>query len=111
MEIGDILKQRIEDFNKDPKKALKVKGATYQKDWARAVQCFQKRINKDMKKEGKKEFDFMPIRQKLVALKEIDDCRWFYEQCLKYSYTKDKMTGKRNTFSRAFFGALKLRNT
>lgn len=108
MEIKDILKDRIELFNRNPVEYLKVKGTTYNKDWAKAVQCFQLRINKDRKKEKKPEFTFIVIRQKLAHVKEIDDLRTFYKMCLEYSYSKDEKTKKRNTFSKCFFGALKI---
>lgn len=106
--LANLLQQRILDFNSNPKESLRKKGTEYNKDWAKAVKCFQERINKDMRKEKKPEFDFMPIRMKLIALKEIDDLRWFYGECLKYSYSKNKKTGKRNTFSQCFWGALKV---
>lgn len=95
--------------NLDNKEAFKIKRQNYNKDWNNVVKCFQRRINKDMRKEKRKEFGFFPIRMKLSILKEVDDLKWFYNECLKYSYTKDKKTGKRNTFSRAFWGALKIR--
>lgn len=109
LDLADILKKRIERFEKNPKEYLELKGKLYNKKWNDAVKCFQDRINKDRKKEKRPEIEFLPVRQKLVVLKEIDDLRWFYKQCLEYSYTKDKATGKRNTFSRGFWGATKIR--
>lgn len=109
MEINlqDIIKQRIEEFEKNPQKYLKVKGKEYNKKWNEAVEYFRQRINKDMRKEKRKEYEFMPIRMKLQALREIDDLRWFYRECLKYAGTYPKGSRVRNTFSKAFFGALK----
>ena len=108
--LQDALKDRIELYKQQPDKVvMEWVGKEYNKNWAKAVKHFQDRINLDMRKEKKSEFEFMPIRMKLIALKEIDDLRWFYGECLKYSYTKNKQTGKRNTFSQCFFGALKIR--
>lgn len=106
MELADILKERIEQFNADPKKALKEKSVQYNKDWNFAVNCFKERINKDMRKAKRKEFTFIVIRQKLLALREVDDLRWFYRECLKYAGTYPKGSKIRNTFSKCFFGAL-----
>ena len=107
--LADILKQRIEQFEKNPQDYLKNKGKQHNKDWNFAVNCFKERINKDMKKAKRPEYDFIVIRQKLLALKEIDDLRWFYRECLKYSGTYPKGSKIRNTFSKAFFGALKIK--
>ncbi len=104
--LQDILKQRIEEFKKNPVDSIILQSKKYQKDWNFAVKCFQERINKDRKKEKKPTIVFMAVRMKLLALKEIDDLRWFYRECLKYSYTKDK-NGIKNTFSKCFWGALK----
>lgn len=105
--IGDILKDRIEAFKANPESALKVKSTEYNKKWNEAVKFFQIRINKDRKKAKQPELEFMAIRQKLVALKEIDDLRWFYRECAKYAGTYPKGSKIRNTFSKCFFGALK----
>ncbi len=113
IDIQEIIKQRLEAFQKNPEAALKVKGTEYNKSWNAAVDCFKQRINKDKKKEKLPETSFIAVRQKLAGIKEIDDLRWFYGECLKYSYTRDKITRKRNTFSRCFYGALdvkKIRN-
>ncbi len=111
--ISDILKERIEQFNKNPEFALKTKAADYQKSWNAGVEFFRIQINKDRKKEKKSPISFIAVRQKLVALKEIDDLRWFYRECIKYSntYQKKLVNGKpvRNTFSRCFWGALKVK--
>lgn len=104
--IADYLKTRIEEFNKNPELVLKTKGTEYNKEWNNAVECFRKRINKDMKREGRPEFTFIIIRQKLAGIREINDLRWFYGQCAKYSNTYVKGTKIRNTFSKCFWGAL-----
>lgn len=106
LDLASILKDRIEAFKADPKKALKLKSVEYQKHWNYGVKCFQVAINEDREKEKLEPVEFMAVRQKLVALKEIDDLRYFFHQCKKYAKTKDK-SGKQNTFSRCFFGALK----
>lgn len=111
--IGDILKERQDAYKLNPEQFEKGKGKEYQKDWNNAVQFFQVRINKDMKKSGMPPVTFIAVRMKLVALREIDDLRWFYRECLKYSYTYQKVLVKgkpvRNTFSRCFYGALKIK--
>lgn len=104
--IEEILKARIIRFNQNPIQALKFIGRDYQKQWNNGVNYFLIEINKDRKKSNLKELSFISIRQKLVAIKEIDDLRWFYYQCKKYAQTKDKL-GNKNTFSKCFFGALK----
>lgn len=109
--IGNILKDRLESFQNNPELSLKQKSKEYQKKWNDAVEFFRIKINQDRKRDKQPPLPFIAIRQKLVALKEIDDCRWFYLQCLKYSntYQKTLVNGKpvRNTFSRCFWGALK----
>lgn len=103
--IQEILEKRIKAYeNNTLTEQLVLDGKEYQKQWAKAVQFFQKEINKNRKKEGLPDLPFMAIREKLVALKEIDDLRWFYYQCLRYSKKK-----KGNTFSKCFFGALKIK--
>lgn len=104
--IGDILKSRIEAFNKDPVLAIKTVGKEYQKKYSKGIDFFVLEINKERKQQGLPELPYIAIRQKLIALKEINDLRWFYGVCKKYSTTKDKQ-GNQNTFSKAFFGALK----
>jgi len=113
LSIQDILNERIKQFNENPEQALKTKSKEYNKKWNEAVNFFVERINKDMKKEKRPLFTFIVIRQKLIALREIDDLRWFYRECIKYSntYQKTLLNGKpiRNTFSRCFFGALRIK--
>lgn len=102
--IQEILSKRIEAHQNDTLEQQFIKdGKEYQKNWAKGVQFFQIAINKDRKKEGLKDLPFMAIRQKLVAIREIDDMRWFYRQCLAYSRKKGK------NFSMCFFGALKIK--
>ena len=109
--IGNILKERLESFSKNPELSLKQKSKDYQKKWNEAVEFFRIKINQDRRRAKQPELPYIAIRQKLVALKGIDDLRWFYLQCVKYSNTYQKLlvNGKpvRNTFSRCFFGALK----
>lgn len=105
--LADILKERIEQFNKNPVESLKLKGKERNKEYAKAVKCFQDRINKDRKKDKQEPVPFIAVRMKLSALKEVDDLRWFYRECLKYAGTYPKGSRIRNTFSKAFFGALK----
>ena len=104
LDLSQILKQRIEEFEKNPQGFLNQKGKDYNKDWAKAVQCFQLRLNKDRKKEKKPPYTYIIIRQKLAHIKEIDDLRFFYRMCLDYRYKK-----KGNTFAKCFFGALKIK--
>lgn len=108
--IGNILKERIEAYSRNPREVEqwhKQQGVEYNKRWANGVQHFQIAINKDRKKDGLKPITFMAVRQKLVALKEIDDLKWFLVVCTKYAKTKDRF-GKQNTFSRCFFGSLRI---
>lgn len=109
--IQDILKQRLQDYHNDTQKAFVSKGKEYQKNWNNAVGFFRIKINKDREKAKLPEVSFIQVRMKLVALKEIDDLRWFYRECLRYSNTYEKklVNGKpvRNTFSKCFWGALK----
>lgn len=106
--IEDILKKRIEAASNGtlPEQLINDR-KEYNKKWADAVEFFRQRINKDRKKQKMPEYSFIIIRSKLAGVKNIEDLRWFYTQCLKYSYTKDKITKQRNTFSKCFFGALK----
>jgi len=107
----DILLDRLQNAQKNPEELAlfyKNQSKEHNKKWNFGVQCFQKRINKDRAKEGGKPVTFMAVRNKLLALYEINDLRWFYMHCLKFSYTKD-LQGKRNTFSRGFFGLLKVK--
>ena len=104
--ISDILAKRIQDFKSDPEQALKTKSIKYSKQWNYGVKCFQVELNNERKKSMLPELSFIAVRSKLVALKEIDDLRWFFYHCRKYAKTKDKQ-GKWNSFSKCFFGALK----
>jgi hypothetical protein len=107
MELSDLLKERIQAFNENPKEALKQKGIERNKDYAKAVKCFQDRINKDRIKAKQKPLPFIAIKMKLIAVREVDDLRAWYRTCLEYSYKKNKKTWKRQTFSQCFFGGTK----
>lgn len=111
--LQDILKQRLADYSKDTGKSFVSKGKEYQKKWNDAVGYFRIQINKDRAKSKLPEVSFIQVRMKLVALKEIDDLRWFYRECIRYSNTYEKklVNGKpvRNTFSKCFYGALKIK--
>lgn len=100
--LQDALKNRIEAYkNNTLERQLILDGKEYNKKWADAIEHFRKEINKENKEEP---YPFMAIRSKLAAVREIDDLRWFYKECLKYKRKK-----KMNTFSKCFFGALKIR--
>lgn len=111
--IQDILKARFEEYSKNPEATLKQKGKEYNKKWNEAVNFFVLRINVDRKKAKKPFVTFIQVRMRLVALREIDDLRWFYRECLRYAgtYEKKLVNGKpvRNTFSKCFYGATKIR--
>jgi hypothetical protein len=111
--IQDILKQRLEEYKKNPQESLKLKGKEYNQKWNDAVGYFRIQINKDRARAKLPEVSFIQVRMKLIALKEIDDLRWFYRECIRYSNTYEKkiINNKpvRNTFSKCFFGALKLK--
>ena len=111
--IKDILIQRLKEYQESPEKAFKLKSIEYNKKWNEAVEFFRLKINQDRKKEKLKPVNFIQVRMKLIALREIDDLRWFYRECIKYSntYQKTLFEGKpiRNTFSRCFYGSLKIR--
>lgn len=109
MDIADLLKNRLQAT--DLRKQFANERKTYSKNWADAVEHFRIKINKQRAKEKLPPFPFIVIRQKLCHIREIDDLRWFYGECLKYEYTRDKF-GRRikgNSFNRAFFGALKVK--
>ncbi len=104
----DLLHERLKSFSQDPIKNNKERSVEYNKKWNEAVQHFQKRINKDRKKENQKEVSFIAVRQKLIAVTEIDHLRWFYGKCLEYTQKrKNGFLIKGNTFSKCFWGSLK----
>jgi hypothetical protein len=111
--IQDILLERFKEFQKNPEASLQSKSKEYNKKWSEAVNYFVLRINQDRKKEKKPLVTFIQIRMRLVALREIDDLRWFYRECIRYSNTYEKklVNGKpvRNTFSKCFYGATKVK--
>ncbi len=103
--IQELLQRRIEESSKlGVEEHLKIAAKEYQKNWAAAIQFFQIQVNKDRAKAKQPPLPFMAIRSKLAGVREIDDLRWFYKQCLAYSRKK-----KGNTFSKCFFGALKIK--
>lgn len=110
--LGDLLKEKIAAAqNGSFEKFIEEERKTYNKNWAKAVQFFQTRINKQRARENSKPCNFISIRNKLEAIKEIDDLRWFYGECIKYESKRDDF-GRRipgNTFNKCFFGALKIK--
>ncbi len=103
--IQEVLKNRIQaSSNGTLEKELIDNAKEYNKKWADAVEYFREKINKERIKENLTPFSFIVIRQKLAGVKNIEDLRWFYFQCLSYQRKK-----KENTFSKCFFGALKLK--
>lgn len=106
--LEELLRQRIlasQSGNLEKKVEIDVK--EYKKKWKEAIEWFQKRVNEDRENDKYPPLSYIVIRQKLCHIKEIDDLRWFYRQCIAYGKTKDKVTGEQNTFSRCFWGALK----
>lgn len=115
MHIGDILTKQLSLAEKNPE-ALKQFYVQQSKEETKkrnfAIKCFQDRVNKDRKQSYQKALPFIVFYQKLYALKEIYDLKWFWVVCTKYSntYRKERdIKGKpiRNSFSACFFGALK----
>ncbi len=98
--IADLLQQRI--TTSDLRAKLRDEGKEYQKKYALAVQCFQTELNKE--RDTLPPLSFMAVRSKVEHIREIQDLRWFYGKCLLYKRKK-----KDNTFSKFFFGALKIR--
>ncbi len=111
--IGEALQQRLlASQNGSIDERMKLEGKEYQKAWNDAVQHFQKRINQDRKNDKESSYppmNFIATRQLLVAIRDIDDLRWFYKQCLAYSRKKDPRKVEVYTFSKCFFGSLKIR--
>jgi len=108
MELSHYLEQLKEQMS-DPKVGMVEKRKEYNKAYANAVKCFQDRINKDRKKEKKEPVEFMAVKMKLAGVRELDDLRAWYKTCLDYSYTRDKVTLKRKTFSQCFWGGTKIK--
>ena len=110
--ISNILLSRYKDYSADPKKAeelFKARGIEYNKRWNKAVGHFQERINKDRVKEGYKPLPFIVYRQKLIALKEFEDLRWYWFYCSKVSSIKDLKGNPKYTFGQIFFSSLKIK--
>lgn len=109
-DIGDLLKNKIELYkNNSNEYIIEREGKEYQKRWAKGVQFFQKKVNQDLLKDKKLPLPFIAIRQKVAHIKDIDDLKWFYGQCLKYEANGIRNKKFENTFSRCFFGSLKLK--
>lgn len=103
--IQEVLQKRIEAAEKGTlPQQLVLDRKEYNKKYADAIVFFKDRINKDRKKANQSELPFIAIRAKLAAVRNIEDMRWFYFQCLRYAGKK-----KGNTFSKCFFGSLKLK--
>lgn len=99
--ISEILKDRLDaSRNNLLEKKFFFEAKEYKKKRADAIKFFQIKINK----ERKIPLSFIVIKQKLDGIREIDDLRWFYKECLKYERKK-----KENTFSKLFWGALKIK--
>lgn len=119
-EIGEVLKNRIELYrNNSNEYVMEREGKEYQKRWAKGVQFFQKKINEDRVIENRTRvkkgippqnlLSFISIRQKVSHIKDIDTLKWFYGQCKRYEENGKKEKKFENTFSRCFFGSLKLK--
>lgn len=106
--LSDYITTKYKNFADKPEETLKVISKEKNKDYAKAVKCFQDRINLDRKKAKQPTVPFVAVMMKLRALKEVDDLRIWYKTCLEYSYKKDKQ-GKRKTFSQCFWGGTKIR--
>lgn len=112
--IKDILLERLKLAEQNPeafKEFYKNQSKEETKKRNFAIKCFQERINKDRKECDLKPIPFMAVYSKMNALKEIQDFRWFWVVCSKYSktYRKERdIKGRpiRNQFSTVFFGAL-----
>lgn len=103
--IQEVLEQRLKAYKDNTLEVqLKIDSKEYRKKWLYGVQCFVNRVNEDRRKDDMKEVRFMEIYMKVEHIKEIDDLRWFYNQCIAYSRKK-----KENNFSKCFWGSLKLR--
>lgn len=101
--IGDLLKTRLEAYSKEGvAETVKREGVDYNKRWSKGVQYFVDRINADRKGTSYPPVKFYVVRSRLVALKEIEDLRWFYFVCNGYA-KKGIKEGK--TFSQCFWGA------
>lgn len=102
--IQQILQSKIEFFKRNPEQAIKEFKKDSNKDFNECVSYFHKRINSERPRNN--QLPFVAVREKLLGIQDIEDLRWFYRTCNKYSRTKDK-DGNQNTFSKCFWGALK----
>lgn len=111
-QIGNILLIRFKDYKDNPKAiedAFKKKGLEHNKKWNEAVGFFMDKINKERVRDGYKPLPFMSYRQKLAALKELDDLRWFWFYCGKTSSIKDLKGNNKYSFGQIFFNSLKVK--
>lgn len=100
--LGDLLSKRLEAYKSEPAEAVfKREGKEYNKRWSRGVQFFVDAINKDRVGTQYPPVSFIVVRQRLVALRDIEDLRWFYYHCKKYGEKEG------HSFSQCFFGATK----
>lgn len=103
-EIKDLLEARIHLYNEfPPEKVQEDIAKRYQKDWNNAIEFFQRQINKEREDTHYPQLSFIVVRQKLEHIKDINDLRWFYKECIK---SKNK---EGQSFSKTFFGALKIK--
>lgn len=104
MDISELLKNRIEKYRSEPiEVVVKRDGKEYNKIWADGVKHFVDKINKDREGTQYKKVSFIMVRQKLLALRDLEDLRWFYGKCKQYS------TKKGHTFSELFWGSTKIK--
>lgn len=103
--ISEALENRIQAaLNGTLSEQLVLDRKEYNKKWCDAVQHFKIILNKERSKDKIEPLTFISVRMKLEGIKNIEDLRWFYGQCLRYKYKK-----KGNTFGKCFFGALKIK--
>lgn len=105
MQISELLEKRINNYKLyTPEQCQKLERKEYRDKWLYGIQCFVNQLNLEQRKQKKRDYRFMEIYMKLEHIKEIDDLRWFYKQCLAYKNRKAE-----NTFGKMFWGVLKLR--
>lgn len=104
--IASLLAERIARYRDNhPDEAARLDRSEYSKKWAAGVECFRIEINRERKADGMKALPFVAVRSKVAHIEDIDDLRWFFRKCREYA-RKDKDS----TFSKCFFGALKVRS-
>ena|ERR1035437_6795704 len=103
MEISELLKNRIEAYSKEPiEVAVKREGKEYNKIRSDGIKHFMDRINEERKGTSFKPVSFIMVRHKLLALKDLEDLRWFYAKCKQYGKKKG------HSFSEMFWGATRV---